>query len=179
MSDSDQKGRPSDSDGLPNGQTIEQWCRRCQAMVLPVEKGRCPRCHEFLRRNFAARKHPVNVLRRDAIKAALVKQFPPANIVEQSNREILAGAFEQLETMRPGTAEWQRLIAVVKTLTSGMRDTTSPSSNRSINPFDDVSDDELEHRLLELIAARRRARKPQPPPADTKQIPEVPHPTAD
>ena len=59
--------------------------------------------------NFVARRHPVNVLRRDALLAELVAEFTPATILERSNCAHLAATLEQLEVMKPGSTEWQRL----------------------------------------------------------------------
>src|SRR5688572_25380637 len=53
------------------------FCRKCQTEVQPLGKGRCPRCQTFLRLNFYPRKHPVNVLRRDALEAERVAEYQP------------------------------------------------------------------------------------------------------
>ena len=55
--------RPAHLMGEP-GTLPTVWCKRCKADVLPEGKGQCPRCGKFIRLNFMARKHPVNMLRR-------------------------------------------------------------------------------------------------------------------
>jgi hypothetical protein len=72
--------------------------------------------------NFFSRRHPKNVVRRDAILAELLKDFPPHNFAERSEREQLADVLEQLETTRPGTTEYARLAPIAKQL----RDDLSP-----------------------------------------------------
>jgi hypothetical protein len=122
------------SPGEP-GAAPPTFCRKCQVEVRPQGKGQCPRCGTFLRLNFVARRHPVNVLRRDALLADLLRQFPPANIVERSTCEHLAATLEQLETMRPGTTEWQRLVTAAQTLGAALHD---PRETRASSSFPGV-----------------------------------------
>ena len=110
-------GAPSPADGIedravaealrgePDAATTLQWCKGCAALVRPVGKGRCERCHQFLRLNFAARRHPVNLIRREALLRDILAEFPPTNILERSTAEQLAGVLEQLEVLKPGSPD--------------------------------------------------------------------------
>lgn len=102
--------------GEPNAWTVTQWCKKCQADVLPVGKGECPRCHVALRLNFKARRHPVNVLRRDAELAKLVARYHPTTTMVQSTAEMQAGILEQLSVLKPGTTEHARLVQLSQQL---------------------------------------------------------------
>src|SRR5207244_5414736 len=98
-----------------------RFCSRCGRYVEPVGKGACPICFAFLPKNSAARRHPINVARRDALLADLVAQFPPANIIERANCEQLATTLAQLETIRPGSTDWQRLVTAAQTLGAALQ----------------------------------------------------------
>ena len=119
---------------------------------MPEGRGKCPRCGIFLRQNFVARRHPVNVLRRDALLAELVAEFTPTTILERSNCAHLATTLEQLEVMKPGSTEWQRLVTVAQTL--GLHDARSREP-RAPSTFDAMSAGELADRA-EQVARRLR-----------------------
>ena len=46
---------------------------------------------------------PVNVLRRDQFLAELIAEFKPSTVVGRRNCEHLAGIYEQLEALKPGS----------------------------------------------------------------------------
>jgi hypothetical protein len=127
---------PSEASGPANGEpdTLPlTYCRVCQVEVRPVGKGRCPRCGTFLRLNFVARKGPVNVLRRDALLAELVAEYQPRTVGTRSTCEQYAATLERLETSKPGSTEWQRLITIAQTLGAALdesqtRATRTPSN---------------------------------------------------
>jgi hypothetical protein len=98
------------------------WCKKCQAEVLPYGKGKCPRCHTFLKHNFVQRKHPVNVLRRDALLKKLVADYQPQTTLTHASCEHLAGILEQLETMKPGSPDHQRLVQLSQTLGASLEE---------------------------------------------------------
>jgi hypothetical protein len=102
--------------GEPDAWTVKQWCRSCHVDVLPVGKGECPRCHKALRLNFKARRHPVNVLRRDAHLEKLVARYQPHTPMVQSTCEMQAGILEQLDTLKPGSTEHARLVQLSQQL---------------------------------------------------------------
>lgn len=102
--------------GEPGAWTVTQWCKKCQADVLPVGKGDCPRCHCALRLNFKARRHPVNVARRDAELAKLAARYRPHTTMVQSTCEMQAGILEQLATLKPGSTEHDRLVKLSQQL---------------------------------------------------------------
>ncbi|MEQ1757594.1 MAG: hypothetical protein ABL986_04700 [Vicinamibacterales bacterium] len=98
------------------------WCKQCAAEVLPVGKGRCPRCNTFLRLNFAARKHPVNKMRRQQILDKLVAEYTPQTTMLTATCEHLAGILEQLETMKPGSTDHQRLVQLGQLLGAALEE---------------------------------------------------------
>jgi hypothetical protein len=158
---------PSPANGEPNVATTAlvstgepdtlplTYCRKCESEVKPYGKGKCPRCHTFLRLNFYPRKHPVNVLRRDAILADLLVQFPPANVVQRAARGQLAAALERLETTKPGTTEWVRLSGVVKELSDDLCPPTPTVTSPELPGIEDMPQSALERAeaLLALLVA--------------------------
>ena len=137
--------------GEPDAATDLRWCKVCKALVRPVGKGKCERCNAFLRLNFASRKHPVNVLRREALLPDLLKQFPPANILERTTCERLAGAIEQLEVTKPGSPDWQRLVQTEQTLAASLHDARL---SRDVHTLDDtaaMNTDQLIERTTKIL----------------------------
>ena len=126
------------------------WCKKCHADVRPVGKGRCPRCNVFLKLNFTARKHPVNVLRRDALLAELVAEYQPNTTMLRLTCAHLAGTLEQLEVMKPGSPEWQRLVTVAQTLGAALND-ARPHEPRLPTDYGAMSEDELIERLEAML----------------------------
>jgi hypothetical protein len=92
------------------------WCKRCQAEVKPEGKGRCPRCNTFLKLNFAARRHPVNKLRCRQLLDQFLAEYAPTTTLGRSTCEQLAGIIEQLEVLKPGSPEHQRLVQLAQQL---------------------------------------------------------------
>lgn len=98
------------------------WCKKCEAEVKPEGKGVCPRCHTFLSRNFTARKHPVNKLRRQQLLDKFVRDYCPNTQRLQSMCEQFAGVVEQLEVIKPGSPEHQRLVQLSQTLGAALEE---------------------------------------------------------
>jgi hypothetical protein len=150
----------------PDTQTSPQWCRKCKADVIPRGKGLCPRCGIFLRQNFVARRTAVNVLRRDALLAKLLAEFPPANLLERITCERLASAMEQLEVTKPGSMDWQRLVQAEQTLSAVLQDAKRarqadvPSNLQSLTP------DKLVDRIAGLLTTAIGLRDAKPTPID-------------
>lgn len=147
---------PPAGDGEPGAATDLRYCRKCEVEVVPEGKGKCPRCGGFLRLNFVARRHKVNVLRRDALLAELVAEFRPGNILERSACEHLSAVLEQLDSMRPGTTEWQRLVTTAQTLGTALR-STQPEARTSTD-YSAHSEDELIVKLETLLDEARAMR---------------------
>jgi hypothetical protein len=124
--------------------------------VVPVGKGKCGQCGSFLSLNFVARKHRVNVLRREALLAELVAQFRPVDILARSACEHLSAVLEQLDSMRPGTTEWQRLVTTAQTLGTALR--SAQPEARTPADYSAHSKDELIAKLETLLNAAREAR---------------------
>ena len=110
------------------------WCKKCQAEVKPEGKGVCPRCHTFLSRNFTARKHPVNKLRRQQLLDKFVRDYQPNTQRLQSMCEQFAGVVEQLEVIKPGSPEHQRLVQLSQLLGAALEE--SQSSRVARTPAD-------------------------------------------
>jgi len=98
------------------------WCRSCQATVTPVGKGTCPRCARFLRLNFVSRKHAVNKLRRQQILEQLLADYHPTTTLGHSSCDMLAGILEQLESMKPGSPDHQRLVQLSQLLGTSLEE---------------------------------------------------------
>jgi hypothetical protein len=160
--------------GEPNAQTRSVWCRRCEADVVPIGKGRCPRCQTFLRQNFVARRHPVNKLRRDQLHDEIVTEYQPQTLELRDACRFLANVKERLETTRDGTPEHQRLMTLWAELSIQLRAAKPAVTAPSIEV--DIEDlDAMEARIGQYIADIReqraraqrlrdeRATTPQPP----------------
>jgi hypothetical protein len=130
-------------DSLP-----ETWCPNCQANVKPKGKGLCPRCSRFLKNSFAARKHPVNVLRRDALLAKLVAEYRPSTQRLLSACEQYAGVLEQLEVMKPGSQEHKRLVELSELLAAALEESRPPASTPTNA---DLTHDQLIERTTEIL----------------------------
>lgn len=98
-----------------------RWCPMCSALVVPARRGVCPVHNIFLARNYAARKHPVNVTRRDVLYAEAVDEFQPTTMSDRAICRHLASALEALENLRPGSNEWSRLTTSAKTSVETLR----------------------------------------------------------
>jgi hypothetical protein len=72
---------------------------------------------------FLARRHPVNVARRDQIFRKLVADYQPQTTLLRSSCEMLAGILEQLEVIRPGLPEHQRLVQLSQQLGTTIEET--------------------------------------------------------
>jgi hypothetical protein len=109
------------ADSLP-----PQWCPNCKVEVTPRGKGLCPRCSRFLRHSFVARKHPVNKLRCQQILEKLVADYQPRTTMLHATCVHLSGILEQLETMKPGTPEHQRLVQLSQLLAARLEESRPP-----------------------------------------------------
>src|SRR5262245_11398277 len=65
---------------VPDAQTRTEWCAKCKADVVPRGKGPCPRCGRVLKNSFLARKHPVNMLRREQLLAENIAEYKPGTL---------------------------------------------------------------------------------------------------
>jgi hypothetical protein len=133
-SDSTEAKNPAAPDGTADGQRTAAelgvadtlpptWCPRCQAEVVPRGKGLCPRCGRTLKGSFLSRRHPINVLRRDALLAKLVNDYQPDTTMLHATCEHLATIPEQLEVLRPGSTEHARLVQLAQQLAEALEAT--------------------------------------------------------
>ena len=124
------------------------WCKKCAADVLPAGKGRCPRCNSFLKLNFSARKHPVNKLRRQQLLDKFVLDYRPNTQRLQSMCEQYAGIVEQLEVLKPGSPDHQRLVQLSQLLGAALEE--SQSSRETRTPSDMQGIDQMPVSALHL-----------------------------
>lgn len=135
--------------GIPDTLPLT-WCAHCNAEVLPKGKGTCPRCARFLKGSFSARKHPVNLLRRDALLAKFVRDYQPDTQRLQSMCEQYAGVVEQLEALKPGSPEHQRLVQLSQQLGSALEEARSREM-RPQTDLDVLDDEELIARTTAIL----------------------------
>lgn len=155
---------PFSTNGDPNGEpdTLPMtFCRKCEVEVKPVGKGKCPRCGIFLRQNFVARRHPVNKLRVEQHLAELFAEFRPATVVGRRTCEQLAGIYEQLEGLKPGSTEWQRLVTTAQTLSVALQE--SSHKPHTSTDYRAMTADQLVERAEKLLATAKALRDHQPP----------------
>jgi hypothetical protein len=142
----------------------EVLCRHCKVMVRPTGKGLCPRCAKFVRLNFVARRHPINVARVDQLNAQLVAEYRPQTMVARTTCRHLAGTWERLEHNKPGSPEWQRLTAVSQAQSQSLRDmcaetrqgnATLDLSHRSFADLAELAASIAEHFFALAIAERQ------------------------
>ena len=157
--------------GLPD-QLPETWCTTCKADVLPRGKGLCPRCGRFLRQHFVSRKHPVNALRREVILNKLIADYSPQTTLLHASCEHLASILEQLENLKPGGADHQRLVQLSQLLGAQLEEsrTARPSLPTDYATLtDDAMIDKCTAMLRHLLALRE-SRMPTLDPADAYVI---------
>ena len=142
--------------GEPHAWTVTQFCKKCQADVLPVGKGECPRCHCALRLNFRARRHPVNVTRRDQLYAEIVAEYRPHSLELRDACRYLANVKERLETTKDGAPEHQRLMAMWSDLSAQLR--TANRETSTTENFDNLTEDQLIESTEKLLERMRESR---------------------
>jgi hypothetical protein len=146
------------------------WCKRCEVNVTPTGKGQCPRCYSFLKLNFVARRHPINKLRKQQLLDKLVADYHPQTTLARSSCEVLAGILEQLEVLKPGSPDHQRLVQLSQQLGTAL------DASRSVPPyttadFANASPDDVVARIEKLLelallvrdGARGELSRPIPP----------------
>lgn len=121
------------------------WCPHCKAFEeKPHGKGQCRRCGRVLKGAFLARRHPVNLLRRDALLAKLIADYQPNTTVLRSSCEVLAGILEQLESLKPGSQEHQRLVTLSQLLGKSLDESLAArTANAPQEDLETASTDEL------------------------------------
>ena len=147
-------------DGLP-GALPDIWCLHCKENVTPEGKGTCPKCGRFLRRNFLARKKPVNLVRKEFLLRKFIADYQPSTTLLHSSCEMLAGIVEQLETMKPGSAEHQRLIQLSQQLGASLEESRVRESQVSSDATAVLTDEQIEARLVKLLEMLRSTRLPK------------------
>lgn len=143
------------------------WCKKCQATVDPVDKGKCPRCGAFLRLNFVSRRHAINKLRRQQILDQLVADYRPTTTLGHSSCDMLAGILEQLEVLKPGSPDHQRLVQLSQQLGASLEESRAPRA--ADDDTADLNIDALVEQSAEILrqalALQRAAQAP--PSTDT------------
>jgi len=111
----------------------------------------CPRCGRMLKGSFTARKHPVNLLRRDALLNKLVAEYEPRTTMQRATCEHLAGVLEQLESLKPGSTEHQRLVQLSQQLGEALEASRSTQAHVSNADYDALTDDQLIERTSAIL----------------------------
>lgn len=166
---------PDDSSphvSVPDMQTKPVWCGKCKADVVPEKKGMCPRCQGFLRQNFVARKHPINVLRRDQLYMEAVEEYRPITLELRDACRYIANVKERLETVRDGTPEHQRLMAMWTELSTLLRTARAVTPAQAATSVD-MTDAQLEARAVRLLDMVRSMRLPPMPVGADSRLPDV------
>jgi len=119
--------------GEPGAATDQRWCKVCKALVRPIGKGQCERCNAFLALNFTARRHPINKFRKVQIREQLEADYRPGNTMLRSSCDTLAGILEQLEVLKPGSPDHQRLVQLSVLLGAALEESRvarTPEANK-------------------------------------------------
>jgi hypothetical protein len=124
--------------GEPNS-LQRTFCKVCQTEVQPIGKGRCPRCQTFLRLNFVARRHPVNRLRCEQLFDQLVADYQPSTTLLRATCTHLSVILEQLEAMRPGSPDHQRLVQLSQLLGESLETSRTARESRDAAPSDTIT----------------------------------------
>jgi hypothetical protein len=80
--------------------------------------------------------------RRDALLAKLVADYQPQTTLEHSSCEMLAGILEQLEVLKPGGPDHQRLVQLSQLLGESLEASRASRSPTTTN-LEDLSPDAL------------------------------------
>lgn len=141
--------------GIPDS-LPETNCPNCKVNVLPRGKGQCPRCGRVLKMSFNARTKPINTPRRNAILAALIAEFPPADMLERATTEQLADTLERIEGLKAGSADWHKSVETSQKLGAALRQAkqsrVAKPSNDNLEP---LSYDQLIERMERLLKGAR------------------------
>ena len=152
------------------------FCRKCEVDVKPVGKGVCPRCRTFLRQNFIARKHPVNVLRRDQLHAENLAEYRPDTLHLRRACRWLANITERLENVKDGTPEHQRLVAMYTELVTTLEAARAAQPLREPTNYDQLTIEELAdfspHTQQRHVAQRKK--KPEAVPRSRRMLQSTP-----
>ncbi len=174
---------PSDVEGEPEAPTTEhlagvpdslppQWCGKCKADVIPRGKSLCPRCGRMLKQSFLARKHPVNILRRDALRKKLTDEYRPTTQRLQSMCEQYAGVLEQLEVLKAGSQEHKRLVELGQLLGDAL-EAARPAEAADAS-VENMTPEQLEAYALDLAQMARNMRLPPMSAPGADRWPPVP-----
>jgi hypothetical protein len=151
-------------------------------MVRAVGKGTCERCGVFLKLNFVARRHPVNKLRVEVLNDTFVREYNPTTQRLRSMCEQLAAVTEQLETMKPGSPDHQRLVQLSVLLGETLEASRRPLPDGP-GGVDDMNVDQLLDvtagildQLLAMRDADGKREDASPSPFDSSPIVDLPAP---
>ena len=154
---------PSEPDGVADVSATARYCSRCDRYVEPVGKGACPICFAFLPKNSAARRHPISVSRRKALFAENVAEYKPDTLLLRRVCRKVANIEERLESVKEGTPEHQRLIAMSSELTAILEASRAREIRATDTDLAALTDDQLIERtttiLRSLLDARDEQRK--------------------
>lgn len=139
-------------------------CTRCGTKA-PAVDGRCPnpkcRC---LRKGtqLAAKGGPVNVAKRDQLRARFLHDYRPLTTIDEVRVRELADIVERLSGLKKGSAEYQRLVQTMTALDEALRSSRA-MQQRQQPSVTELTSDQLIAKLETLLAAVREAHlKPEP-----------------
>ena len=137
-------------------------CTRC-GTTAPAVDGRCPnpkcRCSRK-GTQLAAKGGPVNVAKRDQLRARFIQDYRPSTTIDEIRCRELADITERLSTLKKGSSEYVRLVQTMASLDEALR---SARSIQQPPDFATLSNEELIARLETLLASAREVqRKPEP-----------------
>ncbi len=123
--------------------------------------------------NFARRKHPVNVLRRQQLDKFVLDYHPNTQRL-QSMCEQYAGIVEQLEVLKPGSPDHQRLVQLSQLLGTALEESRSARTPADLATINDMNIEQLIARtsavLLQLLALRDAENVPPPNSVDAVMV---------
>jgi hypothetical protein len=91
-----------------------------------------------------ARRHPINRLRKQQLLDQLIAEYQPRTTMLHASCEHLAGILEQLETMKPGSPDHQRLVQLSQLLGASLEESrTSSRVDPPLREFSQATDDQM------------------------------------
>lgn len=138
---------------------LASLCRRCGTVVTSANQ-KCPKCGCFLRHNKLAEKEPVNQHAVRAISRRLHAEYAPTSTVDVATVEQLASVLERIDAAKPGSPEWQRMIAGSQALAerlAAVRPSSAPADYAAMDDAERI--DRLSSVLKDLLIAQDASRQ--------------------
>jgi hypothetical protein len=157
---------------VPHGSIDREFpdrCKNCGTTDPADDGGRCPnpKC-KALRKGaqLAARGGPVNVAKRDQLRARFKQDYRPSTTLDEVRCQELADLTERLSTIKKGSSEYARVVATMASLDVALRESRAMQQQQQPSSIADLSHEALIARLETLLAAAR-ANAPTVTPSET------------